>query len=108
MNTRKKGAIGEKKAVEYLISAGYKIIDTNVYTKLGEIDIIAKKDDVYHFIEVKSGKSFEPIYNITPKKLKRVINSAMLYMKQKGINPVFCIDAIVVKDEVDHFVNITF
>jgi putative endonuclease len=36
------------------------IIETNFYAKkLGEIDIIAKKDNIYHFCEVKSANSFE-------------------------------------------------
>ena len=44
MNKRKFGIIGEKLAQGFLINGGYEIIDTNFYTKRGEIDIIAKKD----------------------------------------------------------------
>ena len=108
MNTRKIGNIAEKKACEYLKSKGYKIIDKNFYTKFGEIDIIAYKDGVFHFIEVKSGQSFEPIYNITPKKLQRIIKSVYVYLKMKNINSPFCIDAIIVKKQIEHIVNISF
>jgi len=108
MNTRKKGNIAEDMACDYLTNKGYTIIDRNFYTKFGEIDIIAYKDDVFHFVEVKSGSGFEPIYNITPAKLKRIIKSAQYYMKLNRIDPAFCIDAVIVKDEVEHLVNISF
>ena len=108
MNTRKIGNIAEEKACEYLKTKGYKIIDRNFYTKFGEIDIIAYKDEVFHFIEVKSGQSFEPIYNITPKKLQRIIKSVYVYLKTKSIDSPFCIDAIIVKRKIEHLVNISF
>ncbi|WP_456480014.1 YraN family protein [Nautilia sp.] len=108
MNTRKKGSFAEEKACEYLKNKGYKIVKRNFYTKFGEIDIIAFKDDVFHFVEVKSGKTFEPVFNITPAKLKRIIRSAEVYLKQNGIDSAFCIDAVIVKDQIDHFVNISF
>lgn len=58
------GDNGEKIAQEYLKNKGYKILETNYFLKtetnkkLGEIDIIAKKKDVYCFIEVKSSLRF--------------------------------------------------
>ena len=39
MNTRRFGIIGEKIAQGYLLKNGYEIIETNFYTKKGEIDI---------------------------------------------------------------------
>ena len=51
--SRYKGNYFEDKESDFLSSNGYVIIDRNYYAgKLGEIDIVAKKDDVYHFIEV--------------------------------------------------------
>ena len=57
LNSRQKGNIAENKAKEYLLNNGFEIITSNYYTPYGEIDIIATKDDIYHFIEVKSGNS---------------------------------------------------
>lgn len=54
MNTRRYGVIGEKMAQKYLINKGYKILKTNFYTKKGEIDIIAKKNNCVVFVEVKT------------------------------------------------------
>ena len=54
MNKRKFGIIGEKIAQGYLINKGYKILETNFYTRNGEIDIIAQKDNCIIFLEVKT------------------------------------------------------
>ena len=36
------GRVGEKKAVEFLKKKGFKVLETNYRTHIGEIDIIAK------------------------------------------------------------------
>jgi len=108
MNTKTKGNIAEKKAKEFLQSKGFKIVEKNFYTRFGEIDIIAFKDEVCHFVEVKSGANFEPIYNITPAKLQRIIKSAYVYLKKHHINSAFCIDAVIVKNNnIEYIENIT-
>jgi putative endonuclease len=111
--TKSKGDIAEKSAISFLQNLGFEIVEQNFYAKkLGEIDIIAIKDEVYRFIEVKSSSKiddFEPIYNITPSKIRKVINSAQYYMKLKKLNVAYCIDAVIVKDrECELLENITF
>ncbi len=104
------GNEGEAIATRYLEDLDYKIIERNFYArKLGEIDIIAQKDGVLHFIEVKSAKAdFDPIYNLTPKKLKKVINSAHYYLKVKNLDLSFCIDALIIRQgSVELIENIT-
>lgn len=51
---QKIGKIGEDSTCIFLKKKGFRIIDRNYLKKWGEIDIIAKKDGVLHFIEVKS------------------------------------------------------
>lgn len=51
---QKIGQIGENVAIKHLEKLKFKIIDRNYLKKWGEIDIIAKKDNILHFIEVKS------------------------------------------------------
>ena len=106
MLTKEKGDIAEEKAVVYLKKMGFKIITQNYFAKkMGEIDIVATKNSVYHFIEVKSGKGFDPVYNLTPSKLHKVINSAQLYLKQHHIHLSFCIDAIIIRNEQFEFIE---
>ncbi|HPD02294.1 MAG TPA: YraN family protein, partial [Clostridia bacterium] len=56
-NTRAKGGMGEAAAKKYLESCGYKILETNFKTVFGEADIIAEKDGVIVFCEIKSRAS---------------------------------------------------
>jgi len=108
-NTTNIGKYFESKAVEYLKSNGFIIIEVNYFAKkLGEIDIIVKKDDVYHFIEVKSGKNFEAIYNITQSKLRKLYKSIELYLKHKNLDVSYCIDVIIFTgDELEYIENIS-
>jgi putative endonuclease len=95
-STTAKGNLYETKACEVYEESGYKIIQRNYHAKkLGEIDIIATKNHVYHFIEVKSGESFEAVYNITPSKLHKLYRSVEYYLKEKNLEVDYCVDAII-------------
>ena len=48
------GKIGEDLAVDLLINKGYQILERNWGNKWGEIDIIAKDDEILVFVEVKT------------------------------------------------------
>jgi len=108
-STKSRGNYFEDKASAFLSSNGYKIIQRNFYAKkLGEIDIIALKDNIYHFVEVKSGDSFEAVYNITPNKLYKLKRSVEYYLKVKNLNVSYCIDAIIFAgEELEMLENIT-
>ncbi len=104
------GDVSEDLATRFLEQEGYVVIERNYYArKLGEIDIIAQKDGVLHFIEVKSGRTdFEPVYNFSPAKLRKVVNSAHYYLKSKHLDLPFSIDALIIRgDEVEFIENVT-
>jgi putative endonuclease len=104
------GNENEALAVDFLVAEGFLIIEQNYYArKLGEIDIIATRDGVLHFIEVKSGQAdFDPVYNFTPSKQRKVINSSYYYMKEKNLEMVFSIDLIVIRwGEIEFLENVT-
>lgn len=108
--SRDKGNIAENKAVEFLKTQGFEIIEQNFYAKkLGEIDIISKKEKVYHFVEVKSADDYEvAVNNMTPQKLSKLKRSIDYYIQKKSLNIDFCIDAIiVVEDDIEFLENIT-
>ena len=65
----------EERVVEFLIKNGYKIIKRNFHSKFGEVDIVAKKDEILNFFEVKYSKKYDPVYRITPMKIKKIIKT---------------------------------
>lgn len=94
------GKIGEDIATKYLINKGYKIIERNFYCKMGEIDIIAKKDEYIVFIEVKTRSSNKygiPVDAITNKKIKNLYKTAKFYVYTRRLqNRLIRFDAIEV------------
>ena len=87
---------------------GFILVEQNYYSRFGEIDLIMIKDKTIHFVEVKSGEG-EPIYNITPKKLSKIIKTSEFYLNQKKLDMDYCFDAVVVKDsKIELIENITF
>lgn len=98
-NKQKVGGLGEDMACEFLMKHGYKILDRNYRKKWGEIDIIAKKDDIIHFVEVKTvslpkDRPWEipkdgplcPEENIHPWKRKRLARAIQTYLLEKKIS----------------------
>ncbi len=73
------GRFGEKLARDYLIKHGYGIIGANVKTSYKEIDIVAIKDNVLVFVEVKIrtsekfGRAEESIFGNKTNNLKKAI-----------------------------------
>ena len=86
------GHKGEDMAVEYLQQQGYCILERN-WTNQGrkEIDIIATKDDIAVFVEVKTrrvGSATTPIAAVNASKQHRIILAADSYLKAFHID--FC------------------
>ena len=78
-----KGMLAEKAAVKQLKRGGYVVLHERYKTKFGEIDIIAQKDDLVAFIEVKAHKSAEAsLYAVTPKSRRRIEQSAMWFLSE--------------------------
>lgn len=65
------GEKGESIAERHLKKRGYKILEKNYRTKVGEIDIIAKEKNTIVFVEVKTRRSWQfgnPKGAVTPAK----------------------------------------
>ena len=78
------GRRSENLAVWYLKKIGYKIIEQNYRTPLGEIDIIAKEKKTIVFVEVKSRQSIRygnPKWAVTPRKQRKISMVALQYLK---------------------------
>jgi putative endonuclease len=82
-----KGRSGERIATRILVSLGYKVIMTNYLTRHGEIDIIACKGNMVHFIEVKSTYGqYNPAENFHRTKLRRFLKTVRLYCFTNNIS----------------------
>jgi len=107
--SRAKGNVAEDKASLFLLENGYMIVDKNFYSRFGEIDIIAYKDEVLHFVEVKSALEYElAVQNITKSKLSKLIRTGDVYLKKNALNVDYMYDAIIVTpQDICHLENIT-
>lgn len=77
------GNYGEQKACEHLVKESYRIIERNWRTNVGEIDIIAAKDDVLVFVEVKtlpSGNAEILSHELDSRKQRKIIKTANFFL----------------------------
>ncbi len=87
MKINKTGVWGELYAVRYLRDNGYKIITGNYRRRIGEIDIVAQKDNVICFVEVKTrgeDPMIAPWEAVDSAKQSKIIATAGLFMKNYG------------------------
>lgn len=105
------GKWGEDTAQHWLSEHGYEILGRNIRTPYGEIDIVAKQNDITIFVEVKtltSSKNFFPEQQITNRKREHMINCAEHYASENNIN-YWRIDVIAIEGmqnpQITHFEN---
>lgn len=125
---RKFGNIGEAVAEKFLAGRGFTVIARNYLKPFGEIDIIAKKQGKYHFVEVKTVSreiqegsvsrvtdEYNPMENVHPKKLARLHRTIETYLMENNVSheTPWQLDVITVqldlnnkKAKVDHLENI--
>ncbi len=94
-STKKLGDLGERIAIDYLKKKGYRILAKNYvpqFADLGktEIDIIAQKEKIITFIEVKTlarnlNSTFLPQDKVDFLKQKKIIKAAEFYLLEKKL-----------------------
>ncbi len=111
------GNKGEDFACDYLTDNNYLILERNYKNKYAEIDIVAKKDGVLVFVEVRATSftgidSFEGI--ISKLKLEKMKQNALAYVTFNYYEDDYRLDLICIafdnKNEVErfqHYRNIT-
>ncbi len=95
------GDRGEGFARQFLRRRGYAILETNHANLYGEIDIIAERDGLLVFVEVKTRRDASTeaaLAGITPAKRERLINAIHLYLHQRcmGEDVAWRLDVIAV------------
>jgi putative endonuclease len=88
---QKLGRWGEQLAAQRLEALGYVILDRNWRCRRGEIDLVARDEDVLVFVEVKTrrGRDYgSPEESITRSKAKRLLELGQRYMLESDIEDV--------------------
>ena len=86
-NRRALGAAGESVAAEFLRRHGFRIIEANARSRLGEIDLVALDAGVVVFVEVKGsrgGRYGAPEEMVTLFKQRRLTRLAAWYLQRRG------------------------
>lgn len=103
MTNKEIGYIGENFTARFLISKGCEILARNFTIRGGEIDIIAKKGNLIHFVEVKSRKR-SPLAKgdqaITKTKIAHIVRTANAYISKFEIDCNCIFDVALV--EIDN------
>lgn len=105
------GKLGERLAKEYLERSGFTILHQNWQHRHWEIDIIATRADVLHFVEVKTRRSLRfgyPEADVTRKKLRYIIKAAEEYQFQNPgqVRIQFDVLSIILHDEDEEYLFI--
>jgi putative endonuclease len=109
-----KGFIGEQIAALYLIDKGYEIVERNWRCKIGEIDIVAKKDGFLCFIEVKrktKSENFKAEDHFDWKKKKKLERLIEVYLKKNKTNLPPRLELVAINEEkgkrkINHYVGL--
>ncbi len=107
------GISGERTAVEYLTSKGYRILAQNYRYQKAEVDIIAQKDHCLAAVEVKTRSSSTfgaPEEFLKPAQIQRIIKAVDYFVNSKDLNVEVRFDIIAIvqskdKTEIEHIEN---
>ena len=78
------GKKGEELAAGWLTGKGFTILHRNWRYGRNEVDIIAVRRDIYHFIEVKTGSTMlygHPEERVSRKKIRNLMQGAMAWLR---------------------------
>ncbi len=109
----KRGISEEHKAVEYLISKGYRILAQNYRYLKGEVDILAQKDNCLAAVEVKTRSSSDfgaPKEFLKPAQIQRIIKTVDYFVTSKNLEVEVRFDIISIvltphNSELKHIKN---
>ena len=108
----KNGKKGEDIAVKYLETHGYRILDRNYTTEIGEVDIFATDEHTLISVEVKSRLSLEygtPAEAVGYEKIKKISQVTAQYIKRFRLFGVQVrydiIEVYLENNTVNHIIN---
>jgi len=93
------GQGGEAAAKKFLQAQGYGIVDSRWSCSAGEIDLIARKNRLIIFVEVKTSRSIDQaVIRLSEGQQRRIVNAAHVLLSKHAFGPrfLFRFDAIFV------------
>ena len=85
------GIQAEKDVERHIQRLGFRILDRNWRRPWGELDIVARKDNVIHFIEVKASavrrEGFAPTVRADWRKMAKVRRTARTWLAAQNLSP---------------------
>ena len=105
MSTKQDGDWGEALAAEYLEARGCRIVEKEWRCRFGEIDLIAEKDGMLLFVEVKLRTNLQygmPREYVTAKKREKLRAAALLYLSMHGLDVPARFDVAEVYTDAHH------
>lgn len=106
-----RGDRGEALTAEHLRAQGYRIVEKNWRCRMGEIDLIAEKDGMLCFVEVKlrSGLRYGlPREFVTAKKQEKLRAAALLYLSERELDGLARFDVAEVYADPDGTARIEY
>jgi len=108
-----RGISGERRAVEYLTSKGYRILAQNYRYLKGEVDILAQKGNCLAAIEVKTRSSSDfgaPEEFLKPAQIQRIIKTVDYFVSSRNLEVEIRFDIIAIvltanDSELEHIEN---
>ncbi|CAH0541310.1 YraN family protein [Vibrio marisflavi] len=103
--------IGDKyelQAKEYLTQQGMHFVEQNFLAKCGELDLIMREGGTFVFVEVRyrtSNRFGHAAETITANKMRKLVNTANLWLKKKKLNlhsTDFRFDVVAIHQNGDH------
>lgn len=124
MDSKNLGNFGERIAERFLKKKGYEILDKNYYAKFvsgpqrGEIDIVAKRENIISFVEVKTLRlqdSFLPEDKVDFQKQRKLVKTAESWLMKNRVplDSQWQVDVVAIrvdqaakKAKIKHFKNV--
>lgn len=83
------GDAAEVQVAQLLVAFGYRIRDRKFMCRYGEVDVIAEKDGVVCFVEVRMRSHAawgDPAHTVSHAKQRKVVKAALHYMFQNDLS----------------------
>lgn len=108
---QRRGTEAEDRAADFLLGKGFILIDRQVHSRYGEIDLLMQDGDVLVAVEVKYRSSDaygRAIESVTEEKIDRILQTVYIVCEDRGLRPKeIRVDLVTIEPEgIEHYSGI--